>query len=329
MNCNCVVVSGYYYTGSSAVVDLLKEYNGAYEPRAEFRLIKDPYGLIDLRYNLVERWDPLNSDNSIKDFLWLTNHLNAQNSLLSLTYGYGYSSEEVFGKRFMEETVEFVNRITDFKYEGSWFFTQFKQTKAERIKEKALKLCRVNPKHYMFFSNCSANEFDEYASIYLENIFGLNEHKNDSFAIIDQGLPAQNPDYINNFFKNAKMIIVDRDPRDVYVDMLDEGVQLIGDTLKKTHDTSVFIKWYKSYHKNQKNLCDNVIRVNFEDVVLNYKKTVDLIEGFLDLDSKNHIRPNTCLLPEVSKNNIGRYKNILTKKEINELQELKDFFWEN
>ncbi len=43
-----LAIGGYFYSGSSAVVDLLKEYRGFYESGSEIRIINDPYGLIQL-----------------------------------------------------------------------------------------------------------------------------------------------------------------------------------------------------------------------------------------------------------------------------------------
>ena len=51
---NVILTAGYGYSGSSAVVDLLKEYDNcdSISDNFEFRLIKDPGGLEDLRYHL-------------------------------------------------------------------------------------------------------------------------------------------------------------------------------------------------------------------------------------------------------------------------------------
>lgn len=324
MNCNCVVVAGYYYTGSSAVVDLLKEYRGAFEPNVEFRLIKDPYGLNDLRYNLVEHWDPLNADNAIKDFLWLAFHLNYPYSKLSLVKGLGYSNRDAFGDRFMKETNVFIDNITDFTYDSSWWFTEFKQSKTKRLKEKIIRFFRSQPKNTMYFSCCTAEEFDRYATEYLERLFSIDDNNN-SFAIIDQGLAAQNPENINHFFRNARMIIVDRDPRDVYVETRYAG--LIGKKINQTRDAQYFIKWFKKYRERTSNEDANILRINFEDLILRNDETVELIESFLGIDPSNHIEKGKYLKPEVSKTNIGKWNNQLNHDEIKKLDCLKDYYW--
>ena len=327
MNCNVVVVAGYFCTGSGAVVDLLKEYKGAYEPGIEFRLIKDPYGLNDLRYNLVEQWDPLNSDNAIKDFIWLANHLAHSETKFSLVSGLGYSKKEIFGERFLEETNAYISRITNTVYNSEWWFRKFKQTKFERFKEKILNRFRYGT-HTMYLSTCTEEEFDLYTKEYLENLFQLNKKENNSFVILDQGLAAQNPQNLNHFFDSGKMIIVDRDPRDCYSEML-EGVPLIGTQIEKTHDTSLFVNWYETYRRRTFKGNERILYLRFEDLILKYDETVQKIENFLGLTHDDHIYKNWYLKPEVSRNNIGKWEKMLSKKEIEGLNPLRNYFWDS
>ena len=71
-----ICVSGYGWSGSGAVVDLLQEFEGYVSLDIEFRLIKDAYGISDLENFLVYNWDVLRSDKAVKDFLWFTRVLN-------------------------------------------------------------------------------------------------------------------------------------------------------------------------------------------------------------------------------------------------------------
>ena len=54
---NFVSISGYGWTGSSACIDILHEFKGFGALKGEFRIAKDPYGLIDLENSLVHNWD--------------------------------------------------------------------------------------------------------------------------------------------------------------------------------------------------------------------------------------------------------------------------------
>lgn len=323
-----VIVAGYVWTGSSALVDLLKEYKGAWESNVEFRLIKDSYGLTDLRYNIVENWDPLNVDNAIKDFIWLTKTLNQKKSIVSS--GLGYGSQEVFGNKFNIATNIFINKICDFRYEGTWWMTDFKCSKLQLLTKKIRRKLKLTKKEYMYYSSCNEKEFDEAVREYLNELFLIGKNQdNDRFAILDQALPAQNPYLLNKFFENSKMIIVDRDPRDVYVETLN-GEMLIGPEIKKTRNVEIFLKWHEQYHKNVnfigKN--SNIMKLNFEDLVLNYDNTINEIEKFLDFTPQDHISKFKFFNPEISEKNIGKWKTHDHLEEIYLLQEkLSEYLW--
>ena len=66
-----VDVSGFFTSGSSAMVDLLKEFRGFYESNAEIRFIKDPYGIVQMENALINQWEFINSSAAISDFLEL------------------------------------------------------------------------------------------------------------------------------------------------------------------------------------------------------------------------------------------------------------------
>ena len=66
---NYIIVAGYGWSGSSALVDLFKEFENVIVPDVEFRLIKDPYGLSQLETVLTEKWDFINSDAAINDYM--------------------------------------------------------------------------------------------------------------------------------------------------------------------------------------------------------------------------------------------------------------------
>jgi len=64
-----IAVSGYGWSGSGACIDILREFSGVDGPNNEFRMIKDPYGLLDLENSLTSSWDFVRHDMAIKDFL--------------------------------------------------------------------------------------------------------------------------------------------------------------------------------------------------------------------------------------------------------------------
>jgi len=128
--------------------------------------------------------------------------------------------------------------------------------------------------------------------------------KGEGVNVFDHLLWPQQSDTISEFFpENFKVIVVYRDPRDVYL-------------LNKYY-------WYKPpvsapgaipyFPTDVMKFCDewkrmiydctgkkNVLLIFFEDLVYQYDKTVKNIEDFLDLEINNHTKKYTFFEPERS-----------------------------
>ena len=64
-----ITCASYHGSGSSAISDLLKEFNNCHScGDYEFRFIQDPYGISDLEFHLVENNHRLNSGYFLKKF---------------------------------------------------------------------------------------------------------------------------------------------------------------------------------------------------------------------------------------------------------------------
>ena len=101
-----ILVNGYTATGSSAVVDLLQEFNHMYVPPHEFRLLCDPFGIIDLDREINNSVDCLNDDISIRSFQWLTKKYFKTAKRFG-TIGLNY--EKDFTKNIRVVTDEYIN----------------------------------------------------------------------------------------------------------------------------------------------------------------------------------------------------------------------------
>lgn len=313
-----VNVAGFAWSGSSAVVDLLKEVQGFWSPDIEFRVIKDPYGLDDLHYNLVNNWDSLNSDMAIRDFLWFMDHLNYKPGKHPLKFGLNY--QEFFGSSFMSSVEKFIDDIVDFKYLSNWWFIEMKKSRSTILKDK------INCKFFgvdewkemkMYFSKPSEEDFNIAAKRFIDGLFVDIANKNDATHIIlDQGADPKKYIIESNFFRSSKMIIVDRDPRDIYADLLLGGF-LLGNELSVSHDANKYIKWHnavrsgtdKTYQMN------NVIKIQFEDLILDYETSIKKIFDFLEIEDSDHIKKKEFFDPDKSKANIGIWKTALSKEE--------------
>lgn len=308
-----LLILGYGWSGSSAVFDLLNEYENVDSIPIEFRIIKDPYGLMDLRYNLISRWDPLNVDKCIKNFIWHAKYLNQK--VDKFHFGLGYSS--VLGPSFKEATDVFLKSIIKLNYSGYWFFFDY-ESGFKLIKKKVLRRLHFKKaEETMYYSDVNSQQFDECCKEYIDNIF--KDYCKKDFLILDQAIPAQYPNEAKHFFKDFKVIIVDRDPRDVFCDLINDG-GLIGQELRKTNNVDFFVDWFLKYRKKYQETDDtNIKRISFEELVENYDKTVEDIENFIGLNSTMHLNKKKYFDPDKSIHNIGLWKSYNKRNQIEEI----------
>lgn len=324
-----ILVLGYGWSGSSAVVDLLNEYDQTYQIPVEFRLIKDPYGMMDLRYNLVDRWDPLNVDISVKKFLWHVKYLNQKRKRIPPRVGLGYQT--ALHHDFENAVNKFISEIAPTQYDGFWFFFDYLKSGVDLLFERVLlKLhLKKNKNENMFYSNISGDYFDQKAQECIESIFAEAQSKS-KFLILDQAVPAQDIEQADHYFKDYKVIVVDRDVRDNYCDLVNNHA-LIGEEIRKSKDNRFFIDWYLRLRKNRSDYSEssNVKFVSFEKLVFEYEETVREIEDFVGLSSDSHKKIKEYFNPDNSKRNIGIWKKYERQEIISDLKEkLADYISE-
>ena len=104
-----VTCISYHATGSGAVDDYLREFDGfTYAPSdVECRFLQDPDGISDLEYNLVDNWHRLNSGFAVKRYKKFA-RMNKR------TY------QLIFGKCWLDETDKYIRDLVDFEFPGYW-----------------------------------------------------------------------------------------------------------------------------------------------------------------------------------------------------------------
>lgn len=303
-----IAIDGIGFSGSSAVTDFLGEFDcnttcggvDLYENpergldnNYETDFFRDPYSVLDLEkicYNHVTRI----GDQAIKDFI----------KTVELNYTRGPSL--IFHNDiYLKSSKEFILNVVDF-------------------------VTSIHGQPRYIVKSMTAKQYRSYAKDYILKILSSINSKTN--LVMDNLISIEYPDceIINDYFPdNTKLIYVWRDPRDIYAQA---RMTIHEDCAWVPEKPEVFIKWYTKafpYYLNSK--CENIMCVRFEDLVLNYDETAKQIFDFLNItDYENyHINKKKFFNPNISKNNIGLYKNYVDQTSIKYIYEnLKDFCYE-
>ena len=118
--------------------------------------------------------------------------------------------------------------------------------------------------------------------------------------MVDQLVPPTNIERYERYFSNLYSIVVERDPRDIF---LLEKHEWKGHTVPY-YDVDKFCKWYEWTRKQYEIMPKGrAILIQFENLLYKYDETVKKIEDFIGLDSKNHTRKGTKLIIKKSAQN--------------------------
>lgn len=338
-----VAITGYYSTGSSALVDLLKEYDntaiaspvdGDYEHMAFY----SPGALYDLGAILLgDSRCPYTSDMAINHFI------ESAKRLYEHDFGWYGSYKKYYGNRFMESTLKFVEEISkkkDRKSAAHAKEVRFSIKKA--ILQLGAKLVYKRPitvlgREYVFddnptyFSVPTIEEFSkaskEYAKSYLE-MCGKDADVN----VFDHLLWPQQVSTLDVYMPdNLKVIVLQRDPRDMYLLNKYYWHKPPVSTANPYYptDAQAFIEEWKRTISLEKDT-ERVLFLNFEDLIYRYEETVKKIEQFLGISEENHIRQFNNFEPERSIENTQVFN--LSDDWKNEVScfehELKDYLYQ-
>ena len=326
-NYEVIAVSGYGWSGSGAVVDLLCEVDGCCTPNLEFSLIKEPGGLVDLEHFLVDQWDLISSSVAIERFVQLVGVQSRPFQRFG-HWGGGYNAK--LGIQLESLTQDFLRLLNVLEYKGA---TRVHQYQYGHLASFLRKICRAAGfggfRHKdMFISNPSGLEFLKAVNIFLQSIMTpLIASFGASHLILDQAISATNPSKALRYFPKIKLVIVDRDPRDIYVDQINNK-SLMGTNKSDPNRVGKFIKSYLASRQCSAPLDSfsaTIMRVQFEDLVINYDDETNKILEFCGL-SPAIWKPRTRFNPDRSEVNVGLWKKFKNQQDIRLLElGLSDF----
>ena len=319
-----IVPTGYMGSGSSAITDLISEYKNCSNEYGTFEYVflHCPDGVFDLADKLLLGNNAIRSDEALRTFR------KQMKKLYDKKFWWVGNYKKIISKEFMKVTDEYINSITEFKYPGYWYmheevnFPMFIKLSFRKIlkiltfnKIKFKKVLKYNDG--MQISLVNEKEFYQKTKGYIYKIIGLLSNEDDNI-ILDQFLLPFNLYRIDNYFdEKLKVIVVERDPRDLFI--LNKYIWNKREcNVPIPTDANEFCKYYKKMRENEKPSDSNkILRIKFEDLIYNYEKTVSKIEKFLNFKSEDHVNKKSRFIPEVSIKNTQIFNDKKYAKEIN------------
>lgn len=305
-----IIVSGFLLSGSSAVVDLLREFKDVYVCDGEIRLISDPYGIRMLEENLVNCWTQIRSASAINDFLKLAQRYSRRHSYNPFSaFGLGYIDS--IHPDFMELTKRYIESMSVGRYCRDYFFNQSSKTyftyMIDRYRRVIQKMTnnRINiARNYEWYlSKPSREQFENNTKEYFNSLF--ERYSDKKCVVMDQGVDVCDSDVVERYFEEGKLIVVDRDWRDIYISSVEHHNGIEKDPVEYIRKQKMLRM--NSFHSR------NVLYIQFEDLINHYDDYVCKIIDFCHLETDNHIYPKKYFDPQKSKKNIGIWKRYYEK----------------
>lgn len=290
---NVVSVCGYGYSGSGAVVDLLREYSeckvlGGVDKEGSQTNKKDEVGEIDilrLSGGLFELEKYIQTNNTFQNDA-------AVNRLIKLFDNSPIINCSIKNRElaysFLKDILELViPNLSRTCYNLHLKSSIHESSSIYFLRHLDLQMYRSICRNFLYS---------------LLNDFYTN---GDNFLVADQLFA----DLENNIERNLeyipslKTISVFRDPRDVFEYATSHKIQWI-----PFNNIDDYIKWVDIQYLSYKE-APSVLNLRFEELVNDYPTCVQKVEEFLGLSPKNHVGMKKNFNPDFSRRNIGIWKN--------------------
>ena len=333
-----VTCTGYGSTGSSVITDLLKEFDNVNSlGDFEFTFLSTVNGVRDLEYGLFELNNRSNVDIYIKRFMKEMNHLSH--------YGINHY-EKWFNGNFEKLSLEFIHSIIDVEWNGynmmdirdesifvkiMYYSERIYQKKILRLRDTSANFyTKVMKKKRYYACPTSREAFYDKVKIYTEKL--ANEIKcsnNEEYIVFDQLVPATDIENYLKYVQDLKVIVIDRDPRDLYLLEKHQYKEMF----IPYQDVKTFVTWYRMVRECKANEeHSHILRLQFEDFIYNYDKAIEDVMQFLDLKEENWKSKKEYFNPKVSIKNTAKMQDYTSKEDRDEVayieKELKQYCYD-
>ena len=306
-----VFITGSGRSGTNILKKIFSQHPDIASLPFEYRFTVDPDGVLDFYNSYPARWSPYAADHKIKRLESFLLGLASQseekrkrveatsNTDRLLVSGPSYAGWEL-DKHIPEYSTyvkELIDDLTAFKHPGVWPGSQ------EGIEN-----------NQMYFSApMSKEDLKPIISSFLKKCFkSIRDHQKKPILQEDNTHNLLYAQDLLSMFPGGKMIHIIRDPRDV--------ISSLKSQRWAPNNINDLVEWYSAVmnqwqtQKSQLNRTQ-FIEIRFENLIANPEKTINEICNFLGIEY------NSKLLDlDLSKHNIGRYKNELSAQDISAIE---------
>lgn len=323
-------VSGFGHSGKTVVTDLLREFHGYWVPHSgfEFDLLRVPGGLGDLYQAMTEGWSPIRSDAAVRRFARIADRMGTAARVWSpASWGqaYGTNYDTVFGARYRTATRSFIKSLFEASFETEWPYSSLEDGWWRVCTDRVLRSLGVKPvSNRTLVLAPPTDRFAAESQFYLDSLFDAVVEADTRVVVLNNSLEPFEPQRLLPLLPGGKAIVVQRDPRDTYASLfIRDGAFVPGfeanDRLWRlkasflgAEDVDVFIRRQRILNDAcrfpSERTGTHVLRLRFEEIVLNYDAVVARILRFLGEDPAIHVSPRAHFDPDLSAKNVGLWR---------------------
>lgn len=302
-------------SGKGAVVDLLREVNGVLVQEAfhEMNIVRFPGGLYDLFTDCEMSHTPTRADVAVDRFSLLVDRLGGEKGFLGWlrnfkSAGFAY---DYFYTGFTRRSQRLIEDLTLASYEGlkPWILIDKNPIKFWKIRLRNKFKSRGSVDNIRLIDKSKIKTLcQEY---FIDILSSSRGYDNQDIVITNNAFDFELLEKKLNLFTRSKAIVVVRDPRDSYLNMLfgNEGIdnkfdslEISGLNILGVNDIHIYSEYQKRLLMMLKDLMhERILIVDFNNLVYNYDVEVPRILNFIGLSRENHVRPKVHFNPDKSK----------------------------
>lgn len=304
INNKYIIILGTTYSGSGAVFDYLSGRGDLYDPLlgTEYQLPQMPNGLMTLESISNNAFHPGTVDYVLTQFKENTKKLSRTRKFWR--YGKNYGSMLPFFENEIEQFLKEIS-IAQMPMNLHWHKLMMSQSPIIYLLSKLKYFLGLNKTPTTRLITSQDNYITATQKLHDKLFQKFSDNKS---ILLNQAGSGWNPIESTKYFLNSRVVLVTRDPRDQFASLKNR---------KKARNVEGFVHWYKQLQIHLNNIYNSKLLIlKFEHFVNNYDSMVNVLcdHIFVKSDVQSIYDPN------YSKKNVGKYKKILNRKEINTIE---------